>query len=275
MNPDPRTEPVTARMIFRGLMLMCINDDRRLELGMIKCPKHNPLITITTHNGTITDEQTLPWAVDHDLIFKVNNPYENQVVPHPAASGDTEFSKIIDFEGPDFHEDGVIVETTALDGRRLGVTSGRVYSHLIKAADLDLLTWTDIKAPGEFKKNLGRITEDVGVNIFCRDEAGIEIINPFTGETLLPLPTPQGTSYEITVDNDCSKGDAPGPTRDIAGTDFRFYYDVVTSRNGEKFDLAVRTADNDAGNLHPQAPGVCELSYLSQTKSLGLRWPQF
>src|SRR6267143_427923 len=231
MNSDPTNEPVTARVILRGLMLMCINDNQRLELGMIRCPRHTPLITINTLNsGANQNEQIIPWP-DYDLVFKVNNPDDNEVIPHPEASGDFQFSKIIDLEGPDFHRDGVAVNTAALDGRRLGVSSGRVYSYKLKEQLLDLLTWTDITAPGVLKRNLGTITEDVGVNISCHDDSGIEIINAVTGETLTSLPSPQGTSYVITVDNDCSREDAPGPGRDFAGTDFRFYYDVVTSRS--------------------------------------------
>ncbi len=283
MNPDPTTEAVTARIVFTGVMLMCINDNKQCEVGMIQCPKHEPTITIReSKSGAQTNEYELPWPANHDLIFKVNKAEADEVVPHPNATGGADFNKVIDLEGPDLHNGQVAVNTALLNGRRLGVTAGRLYTHKLNEDEFDLLTWTDANVAGTVVKNLGKTSQEIGLNISCRNEqgSGIDIFDSVTGEVIKSLTGPADTTYEIEVNNDCGRpGDATttklaaAPTSaPLIGTDFRYYYDVISSPSGQKFDLQVHITPN----LPPTpAPGICELGFLSKTKTLGLTWPQF
>lgn len=283
MNPDPTNEPVTARMIFTGVMLMCINDDKQCEVGMIRCPNHEPKITIRElTSGAQTKEYDLPWPTNHDLIFKVNRAEADGVDTHPDATGDYDFNKVIDLEGPDLHNGQVIVSTTLLNGRRLGLTSGKLYTYKPNDDEFDLLTWTDAKDPGTKVKTLGKTAEQVGLNIVCRNEpgSGIDILDNITGEIVTSLLTLADTTYEVEVNNDCARPEdetatnlaAPPTPTALIGTDFRFYYDVIRSQDGRKFDL--KESVNPSAPPIP-SPGICELAYLSKTRTLGFSWPKF
>lgn len=280
MDQDPTNEPVTARIVFTGVMLMCINDNKQFEVGMITCPIHNPKITVR-ESGAQSNEYELPWPADHDLIFKVNQAAADEVGPHPAATGDTDFKKVIDLEGPDLHNGPVTVNTALLNGRRLGVTSGKLYTHKLNEDEFDLLTWTAASDPGTLVKSLGRTAQEVGLNIVCRNEhgSGIDILDSITGQVIKSLPSVADTSYQIEVNNDCLRPEeatattlaAAPASAPLIGTDFRYYYDVISSNDGRKFDLTIRT--NPAERPVPW-PGICETAFLSQTKTLGLTWPK-
>ena len=277
MTTDPTTEPVTARMIFTGVMLMCINKAKRCEVGMIKCPNHDPKITIRQFDGSGAPLGTndLPWPANHDLIFKVNKPKDRGVIRYSKSQSDFNFRKVIDLEGKDFHKSRVTANKDAFNGRRLGATAGKLYAHSLTEDNLDVVTWTDGNDPGTFVKTLGKVAQEVGLNIVCRNVqgSGIDILDSVTGEVLKSLPNLADTWYQINIDNDCSRaGDTsetqpPPPTPDI-GTDFRFFYAVVSSQDGTKFDLRVSPT-----GLPIPSPGLCELSFLSKTKTLGLKWP--
>ncbi len=274
MTTDPTNEAVTARMIFTGVMLMCINANKRCEVGMIKCPNHDPKITIrTSKSGAQTNEEVLSWPAYHDLIFKVNKPKRDGVVRHTHASGDFDFKKAIDLEGKNFHKSAVTVNTNLLSGRRLAVTAGHLYTHKLSDDEFDLLKWADQNDVGTTIGSLGRIAEEVGLNIVCGE--GIDILDSSTKETVKSLPSLPDVTYEIEVNNDCSReegalGAPPQPMPNPAptiGTDFRFYYNVVQSQGGEKFDLRIKVIP---GAPPLPFPGICNTAYLSKTKTLGL-----
>ena len=46
------------------------------------------------------------------------------------------------------------------------------------------------------------------------------------------------------------------------GTDFRLYYDLVTARDGQRFDF--KRAERGPG----PSPDICELGFLSRTETL-------
>lgn len=279
MNPSPKDEKVTARVAFTGVMLMCINEKKRFEAGMIRCPKHDPLITVTTlTDGAPPKRQTVKWPEGHDIIFKVNQPEADEVVIHPHGSGDTDFNKVIDLEGPDLHDEQVKINLALLDGRRLGITAGKLYASDLSNDELDLLTWSRPDDKGTLVKNLGKIAEEVSLNIVCRDEqgSGIEIVDSVTKEVIDLLPNRADTTYFIEVNNDCERlGPTPPP---VSGeiSDFRFYYDVI-SVSGSKFDLRTHVPSGGAtagpGPGPIPAPGICESARLSKTKTLGVQWP--
>jgi hypothetical protein len=272
MNRNPVEAQVTARIIFTGVMLTCINQEKQYEVGMIQCPVHQPTITVVTKtNGVDQKSVQIVWPSGHDLLFQVTNPEMEGVSPYPAAGADTDFERIIDLEGPGFHEQGVQVRTELLQGRRLAVTAGRLYTHELSDVEFDLLTWTNETEEGKGLRPLGRIADEIGLNINCREGSysGIQIVDIENGETVKDglLPALSGTTYEIRIDNDC-RADVGGAQASTIGSDFRFYYDFVDVNDGLKFDLGFRVSPN----VEPSpSPDACEATFLSQTDTLGLR----
>jgi len=275
MRNDPRTEPVTVRVLFTGVMLACLNERKHYEVGMIRCPKHEPKITVYKDGSQILcitqdpkDKVCLQWPKGHDLTFKVINPDSDEVSPHPKTDQDTDFKRVIDLEGFLLHRDGVKVHKSKLSGRRLAVTAGKLYTHELSQVAFDLFTWTKDNDTGTFQIPIGQIARSVGLNIQCQKKAGsaIEIIDIQTKSTIYSLPASDGQSYEIHVENDCRKDRGNRPE---AGTDFRFFYQqgVVASSDGLKFDLGIARAK--------RSPDACENTFLSQTNELGNKPPDF
>jgi hypothetical protein len=293
MYPDPRTNPVTARVIFEGVMLMCINQLQQYEVGMIQCPLHQPKINIVESTiGFDSKEHDIVWPEGHDLVFRVNNPETEGVTLFQNPGSATDFSKVIDLESPAFHADGVTVETELLQGRRLVITAGTVYSHKLSDVEFDLLTWENENEIGTpVGTALGHIADQIGIKIACRDEplGGIDLVDYTTG-TVIESLSKRNTSYVITINNDCRQEDSgpegplepvedpgietgPPPPEPTNGTDFRFYYGLLSSTDGRKFDLSIRVEDEDEDEEETgpaPSPGACEATFLGQTDGLGL-----
>lgn len=277
MSFDPRKETVTARIILDGVMLMCINRNTWCELGVIKCPKHPAIIEVKTNVGNNSSKPVeVPWPKGHDLLFNVKESKDPGVSPHPKAAGEYSFSKILDLEGNKCHKQRMPVLTHSLDGRRLGVTAGRLYTHSLTLDDLELMEWIEPSDPGTIvKPPLGKIAKEVGINIRCREVsgAGIDILDTVTGEVLAKLPVAPNTWYEINVNNDCREEEVAewkrGKTKKAkvtpVGTDFRYFYNIVISPSAKKFDLHKIPKPVTA-----PFPGVCETILLSKTETLGL-----
>ena len=260
---NPGNEKVTARIMFKGVMLMCIDKDQRCEVGFIKCPNHQPAIDITTYVGSTHTTTPLNYVPGHDLIFKVSQPSQSGVHRYRNVLSDSAFSKVIDLEGTKCHHHKIGVHTDRLNGR-LGVTDGKLYSYKLTANKFDLMAWNDPSDPGSKVMTLGKIAETVGLNIYCRNTqgAGIDIIDATTGVHYPPLPAGSDVWYEIGIDNDCTKYSHESEnTRKQEGTDFRYFYSVVDSPDRKKFDLRVNVS------VRPKPfPGVCETVFLGKTE---------
>jgi hypothetical protein len=262
MAQDPRTKPVTARILFKGVMLVCITDSNRCEVGFIQCPAHTPTLTIKTTDAGGTTESPLNWAPGHDLIFRVTNP-ETPGITMLRSGGDTDFGWVPDLEGAKLHNGPVSVNKGLLNGRRLGITAGELYTHELTGGEYDLIKWSAANPTGQNLGNFGRLAKLGGLNIVCLDGtgSGITILDNVTGQTLVSLAKLAGTSYQVCVDNDCGEDAAPPPV----GTDFRVYYDVVSAPGGNRFDFK-------APVIPAPGPDICEYAFLGIAKTLGLAW---
>lgn len=267
MSGNPRTDPVNARIIFRGVMLACINRDNQYEVGMVHCPFHEPTITVEESYGGSVSECRVRWPAGHDLLFKVTNPDHDGVSIDPTSNREIHFDRVIDAEGFLLHRGRVTVNTSLLQGRRLAVTAGTLYTNRLSPVEFDLLTWTDESDPGMRRGHIGTIAQEVGLNILCLNQpgSGIEIMDLETREVIRSMPASNGRTYEVTIENDCRKA-RKGKIE--VGTDFRYFYnqDFITSREGLKFDLGIIKK----GQLK-QSPDACENTFLSQTDTLGIK----
>lgn len=267
MSTNLSNAEVTARIIFDGLMLMCINKRHQSEVGFIRCPVHKPRILVQTHRGGRTEEDPIP--LKSDLYVQVEKPL-NPGVMIRVNNDDFGFRFVPDLEGRALHGGKVTVETGKLRGR-MAVSAGVLYSHGLHQEEHDLVEWSTNPNGTILRRFDHKIVDGIGLNIVCRDESGsgIAIIDTGTGRTLkwLPHGLPQ-TTYTIMVNNDCDVDvnlamRQPNPN----GTDFRLYYNVVTARDGRRFDFK----KVDAG---APSPHVCEGAFLSQTDSLGFSFDQ-
>jgi len=269
MSDSPSNEPVTARILFSGVMIACINKNRQYEVGMVVCPEHSPTIRISQsdNGGPASGPTEIPWPAGNDLIFVVRNPIVNGVSIHPNKDQDTSFHRVLDMEGILLHRGRVKVNPGPLQGRRLAVTAGKLYTHEISEEKYDLLTWDNPVDPGVVRGHIGQIARTVGLNILCSsgEGSGIQLLNHNTGSEIYPMPAVSGRSYEVKIDNDCSKGS--GSPAQI-GTDFRYFYSqgIVTSPDGIKFDLWYSTSSS----APEPSPDVCENTFLSLTDTLGM-----
>jgi hypothetical protein len=270
MNGNPKEQAVTARILFSGVMMACINQKRQYEVGMVQCPNHEPTITVLTQHGSEVTEELLNWPAGHDLLFNVINPDEPGVSKHPTTDKDLTFNRVIDLEGPDMYNGPVDVDTPALRGRRVAVTAGKLYTDTLTPVDFSLVTWTKPTDPGKVVKVIGKVAEDVGLNIVCGSapHSGIHIIDIATKEVIKTLPGSSNQTYEILIDNDCRKGGG-GLT---VGSDFRYLYErnLVSSTSGVKYDLAFATPpEGHTQGMPPASPDACENTFLSLTDTLG------
>jgi hypothetical protein len=269
MSDSPKNEPVTARILFSGVMIACINKNGQYEVGMVVCPEHSPTIKVShSDNGGPASGQTeIPWPAGDDLIFKVYNPIADGVSIHPNTDQDTSFHRVLDMEGFLLHRGRVTVNPGPLQGRRLAVTAGQLYTHELSEEKYDLLTWENPGDPGVLRGHIGQIARKVGLNVLCSsgEGSGIQLLNHNTGDEIYSMPAVNGRSYEVEIDNDCTR--SSGSPAQI-GTDFRYFYDqgFVTSPDGFKFDLGY-TASTSAP---VPSPDVCENTFLSLTDTLGM-----
>jgi hypothetical protein len=296
MNTDPRTEPVTARILFIGVMLSCINKNGHYEVGIIQCPEHvDPKITIRgLKSDVVINEDDLSWPEGHDLMFKVVNPVEDSVSPYPSGDAETDFKRVVDLEEPRLYKDGIVVNTDLLNGKRLGVTAGKLYAHRLTDDDVNLVTWEEPEDAGVLAlENFGQIADQVGLNILCNKDGRIDILDAETGETLRSIEALPEMSYEIEVNNDCFREEDepifqpdaepslnvtdaeagmptpdPDPDPQIVGTDFRFYYSVIDTKGAPKFDFTINIGANE---MPAPSPDICNVTFAGNTKTLGLK----
>lgn len=258
MSDNPATEPVNARILFKGVMLTCINRKGHYEVGAIHCPEHYPTITVTESTGGGSTTLPVDWPEGDDLLFKVTNSDRGGVSPHPTSNLDARCNRILDLEGFIFHRQGVTVNKPSLNGRRLAVTAGLLYTHDL-SKQFDLFTWKKEGEKGERVGHIGRVAHLIGLNI---KQGDLEIRDLKTGKSLRRMGAVMGTTYEILVDNDCSENKVR-KDKDRVGNDFRFYYNHVTPNDSLKFDLM----KIEKGTLSPDA---CEPTFLGRNDSLGI-----
>jgi hypothetical protein len=267
MPQDPRDAQVTARVFFEGIMLMCVTNpdrpgeghhaDNRCEVGFLRCPRHKARISVVRRGPTIRQEFSKFYDITHDVYFQVVNPQTPGVILHDEGDA-ADFKLLPDLEGVRLHSDKVDILATEMLAR-LAVNAGELYAHSLSAESYDLMRWTDMGGDGARVRVWGELVEDLCLNIICRDEAnsGINIYNAAKGNLIEQLPRlPDAGYYEIKVENDC--GETSFGTR---ASDFRFYYDVVTAKDSQRFDFTKA--------LGAPSPHICEGAYLSQTRSLG------
>jgi hypothetical protein len=252
MHEDPSKADVTAKIFFEGVMLLCAGKNR-CEVGIILCRGHEPKLKIQTRTsaGTVSDP---PRRISNDLFIQVVNP-KVEGISRRDVGDDHDFKFVPDLEGGDFHGNKVDVNSNRF-GPKLAITAGLLYSRILRPKTFEVVKWSDINPNGTRLGRFIRIADDAAINIDCRDDidSGINIIDTATGKTIRELPRLPDTFYTIEINNECEAVPHPGPFE----TDFRFYYQVITAQDGQRFDLLEK-------EVRDPAPRACETGFLGRT----------
>ena len=261
MAYDPSTAAVTARILFSGVMLMCVNENGHCEVGFTPCPDeaHQPKLTIRVIQEATTT-LTITHQITNDVYIIVNKPESEGVSIYDNPGSKCAFRWVPDLEGPRLHQGKVKVDLTKIK-KRLGVTAGELYTHDKHPAEYDLTKWDDLSSVGTPVAYYGKIAGHVGLNINCTEEAGsgLKIKDNVTGDPIADLQKLPKTWYEINISNKCHNLSSADKT------DFRLHYNVVTSFDKSKFDFKKRGTE--------PYPEICEEAFLGLTESLGLKNP--
>lgn len=253
---DPRSADVTARVFFQGLMIMCFNKRKELEVGFIRCPGHEPRMRITVQ-GPGAETTEFKSQITSDLYIRAVNSTSSRVTP-TRAPGELSFHRRPDLEGRKFHNDKVTVNTSVLT-TRLSVNAGELYTAKTTKLEYNVTTWTDPDLGGTPVGSFGKLARVTGLNIQCHGlGGGIAIFDRVTREKSW-LPVLPGTSYKIEIDNDCDHAHLLS-----AGSDFRLQYttDLITTSDGKKFDFEPKGAK--------RSPEVCLGGTTGKTSTFGL-----
>ncbi len=254
MFEDPSSANVTARIRFKGVMLMCINSRNQCEVGILDCPKHEqPKLIIEPPTGGSTEIDII-----NNLFIEVVNP-QTEGVSRRREGDLRDFCFVPDVEGADLHADKVDVHNDRFRVK-LAVTAGLLYTHTMHKERYNLVEWTELNPRGMVLGLFPKIADDPGLNIVCRDEAGsgIAITDTVTQERTW-LPRLPDMTYTITILNDCETDDLPDET-----TDFRLYYDVISPSDERRYDFDIITRAE-----FRTAPRICEAAFLGITDTLG------
>lgn len=260
LNHSQATATVTVaglaffRMIGKGRAKQC-------EVGILQCDNHTlelRIEEILLEADGITPQRSriiVPeFRTDEDIFIRVHDPLDAGVTAYkPRRSGrrasnpnqkldDLEdFRWIVDFTSPDFNNgpitpghDPAITTTPRSFKPKINFTNGTLYTAAITPDYFARELITDRKD----RRFIGQIGLRAGLDIRCGDnnKSGIELGNPDGAIQFLPKRpnrNKQRVRYEISIENIC-----PFSADMMAeGSDFRLYYDAITTVDHKRYDL--------------------------------------
>lgn len=271
----------TARVTVAGLALFRMTgrgNTRQCEVGILQCDNHTLELRIeeiileadgiTPQRSRVIDPK---FDLDKDIFIRVNDPLDDGVIAYkrdrPGRQPSTknqklddveDFRWIVDFTSPDFN-DGPITPVPDL----ANTTSPKAFKPKIHFANGTL--YTAAITPDYFARELvtdrtdrrfiGQVGFRAGLDIKCGDEdnSGIELGNQGCAPQFLakrPHRNKPRVRYEISIENIC-----PVSAEMMAeGSDFRLYYDAITTADHKRFDLRKVVPNGGDPNKALRAP---------------------
>jgi hypothetical protein len=279
----------TATVTVAGLALIRMiphGDTKQCEVGILQCANHTlelliEEITMEADGLTPKCSRVIEPAfhLDRDIFIGANHPVTDGVSAYkpdrpkrqPSQQSFTRDQKlddiedyrwVVDFTSPDFNNgpiepvpDRATTSSPKTFKPKIYFTNGTLYTAAI--------------TPDHFARELlpersdhrfvGQIGFRVGLDITCGngDNSGIELSNHSGKPQFLPK-APYGKNaavrYQISIENIC-----PFTADTLAGgTDFRFYYDAITTSDHNRFDL--RRVVPNGGDRNKQLATHAEFS---------------
>jgi hypothetical protein len=276
----------TATVTVAGLALIRTipqGGTRHCEVGILQCDNHTlelRIEEITLEADGITPHQSRviepTFDLDQDIFIRVNDPVDDGVIVYkgnrPYQQNEQAFTKdrklddiedfrwVVDFTSADFN-DGPIDPvpdpsvTTSPRGfkPKIYFTNGTLYTAALTLDHFARESLTD----REDRRFIGQIGFRVGIDIRCGDEENsrIELGNQGGAPQFLlkrPYRNKPRVRYEISIENIC-----PFSVEMMAeGSDFRFYYDAITTKDRKRFDLRRVVRNGGDPNKQLAAPHV-------------------
>jgi hypothetical protein len=272
----------TATVTIAGLALFrMIGQGRakRCEVGILQCNNHTlelRIEEILLEADGITPERSRvinpDFDLDKDIFIRANDPLDDGVTAYkhdrpgrrtsanPATLDDLEdFRWIVDFTSPNFNNGPIAPVPDPLNTNspkafkpKIFFTNGTLYTAAITPDYFARELVTD----REDRRFIGQIGFRVGLDIKCGDDkaSGIELGNQ-SGPAIQFLPkepyrNKPRVRYEISIENIC-----PFTAEMMAeGSDFRLYYDAITTTDHKRFDLRKVVPNGGDANKALRAP---------------------
>jgi hypothetical protein len=231
---------------FDGLIVLCLNDKRQAEVGVLKNEHHKLSMEIreVSPNGVSTTEYPINGV--QDLWIGSTNPatrgvtaYTNPRAPfnRKKGLGDREdFRWILDMEGSELHNKKLSIASPENLTPTLHFTHGVFYTSKLFEENVSRVEHKSNKQP----TTLGKVAEKISVDIYLDDNASGVVLSPEgNAAPLLMLNRKPGTRYEITVKNMPHTSTQNASMQISERSHFSFYYEAINDRSGKKFDLKV------------------------------------
>lgn len=276
LNHSQATATVTVaglalfRMIGQGRPQQC-------EVGILQCDNHTlelRIEEILLEADGITPERSRviepAFDLDKDIFIRASDPLDDGVTAYkhdrsgrrtstnsPTPDDVEDFRWIVDFTSPNFNNGPIApvpdpLSTNSPRGFKPKIlfTSGTLFTAAITPDSFV----RELVTNREDRRFIGQIGFRAGLDIKCGDnnKSGIELGNQ--GGTIQFLPqkpyrNKPRVRYEISIENIC-----PFNAEMMAeGSDFRFYYDAITTADHKRFDL--RKVVPNGGDPNKALPG--------------------
>lgn len=273
----------TATVTVGGLALFRMVGQRRpkqCEVGILQCDNHTLEVRIeeihleadgtTPTRSRIIDPE---FDLDKDIFIRVNDSLDDGVVAyehnrpsrkdsnnHRRFDDVEDFRWIVDFTSPDFNN-GPINPVPDLESTntprffkpKIHFTSGTLYTAAITPDYFARELLTD----REDRRFIGQIGFRAGLDIKCGNgnKSGIELGNQGGTKQFLPTRPYKNNPrvrYEISIENIC-----PFSAEMMAeGSDFRLYYDAITTVDRRRYDLRKVIPNGGDRNKALRAPNI-------------------
>ena len=245
----------TATISFTGLLLFRVVKEageagkKRCEVKVLECDRHKldlvvEKITLNA-GGVALSSRVVEHGLDltRDIQIEVEAPPVPEIRLHKSDAGafdrvnsqdDEDLRWLLDFESIELNSGPITLAPAA------GVASPRAFQPTISIDQCTLYTKlkSDLPVAREEIGNpapavfLGKVASTIGADLTCGNGSKIVLSNVGPNANPLSLPQEPNVQYRIVIENECDFLDEVG-----AGSDFRLYYDALTTVNGKKFDL--------------------------------------
>jgi len=248
-----------ATISFSGLLLFRKagpDDRKRCEVNVLSCDRHKLTLTIqevtfaadgTTKLRSKSIDPNLDLA--EDISIEVKDPSERGVefckdvaTPFNRQTGegnDEDIRWVLDFENVELNGNPIDFDPqgTKHFSPAIYIDHGKLYTQL-KTEDV-VLAREDVDNTND-RVFLGKAAFRVGADLVCNEGTVIELRN--AGQNAAGVSLKQGAlkQYQISIENDCEIPNDLG-----IGSDFRFYYDALTTADRRRYDLR-RVIDSGA-----------------------------
>jgi hypothetical protein len=271
----------TATVTVAGLALFRMigqENGSQCEVGILQCDHHTlelRIEEILLEADGVTPQRSRvinpEFDLDKDIFIRVNDPLDEGVSAYkrerhgrgPSNKNQKlddveDFRWIVDFTSPDFNNGPItpvpdLANTTSPRAfkPKIHITNGTLYTAAITPDYFARELVTD-RTDSRF---IGQIGFRAGLDIKCGDKvnSGIELGNR-EGTPQFLAKRPYGNKprvrYEISIENVC-----PFSAEMMAeGSDFRLYYDAITTADHKRFDLRKVVPNGGDPNKALRAP---------------------